>query len=1223
MNNIITFYSYKGGVGRSMSLANVSILLNKWGYRVLIVDWDLEAPGLEHFFRDFIDLEIIKNKIGIINLLNDSRKYSWQDAVITISVDSSKTPIHFISSGLRDESYFKKVRDFSVDDFYETGGGIIIENLRDEWKKYYDFILIDSRTGITEIGGICTVQLPDKIVLLFTATEQGFEGTLDIAKRATKAQQKLPFDRQKLLFIPIPTKFDVQAEYKLSQHWLDIFAKDLLDIYKIWLPILVNPRDFLEKTKIPYVSYFSFGEKLPVIEQGTNDPTGLGYAYENLAALIASDLEQVESLIFNRDRFIEKVQIDNVLIDRLQKAKKSNTTVLDLSYLELTEIPSDISKLIQLTELNLSGNQLADIKGLEQLTQLTELNLGKNQLTKIKDLKHLTHLTKLDLSDNQLADIKGLEQLTQLTQLDLSDNRLADIKGLEQLNKLVELNLSGNQLVEITGVKNLTQITQLRLSSNRLTDIKGLEQLSQLTQLDLSGNQLTEIPEYLLTLGQPIYWKTNYGEKGIYVETNPFTNPPLEIIIRGNQAVEEYFNQRKKSGTHLLNEAKIILLGDARSGKTTFVNRLLSKNMPTETDQTKGVDIVIGEYNFPIANGGNFKINIWDFAGQEKYKPMDQLFYTDSTLYVMVAEAGNNTTDYDDWFQTVAVFGEGSPLIMVLNEFKEGSGMSSFDSTYWKKQFPDVLKEVFTVNLATKQNFSNVEECIQSLVQTLPHTKYLFPSNWAAIRSILNERRNEQYITLKEYLEICKDNDLPERESALILSSVLHKIGVCLHYQKSELLKQFIILKNEWATDAVYKILDDKIVAEQKCGFFDHSDMERIWDSDEYFDMRPHLLELMKQLKLAYQLPGKEEFVTPPLLPLSKPEGFLWPEFDSLEIYIVYDFLPKALLTQFIVTRHADIAESRTMVWRHGVILEWKNEALAEVSKTKLQGRNAFQVRTQGNNRKGMMTVILKTFRDLHAEYKGIKYKEKVPCTCEGCITGKNKQHYFDFDNLNFRLENGRYEVECDQSLKPVNIIELLENTFDFEQFKEGSTLQLKEKVFRESYTHIRVLNLFLVSSNELRDEREKIEQVLSRKNKSLRKQGFLIDLLIWEDDQHIDKSVHSQDDYNIKIKQCDLFVMLFYSKVGKYSFEEFEIAISLFKNKGIPRICVFQKDIDLPKKLSKTDADSRFAFLERLQKIEHFPIPFGNPDKLINELEDCIDKLLLDEDFVKGLKVE
>jgi MinD-like ATPase involved in chromosome partitioning or flagellar assembly len=48
---IVTFYSYKGGVGRSFCLANIGTLLANWGYQVLCVDWDLEAPGLHHYFQ--------------------------------------------------------------------------------------------------------------------------------------------------------------------------------------------------------------------------------------------------------------------------------------------------------------------------------------------------------------------------------------------------------------------------------------------------------------------------------------------------------------------------------------------------------------------------------------------------------------------------------------------------------------------------------------------------------------------------------------------------------------------------------------------------------------------------------------------------------------------------------------------------------------------------------------------------------------------------------------------------------------------------------------------------------------------------------------------------------------------------------------------------------------------------------------------------------------------
>ncbi|GAA0881260.1 hypothetical protein GCM10009119_42300 [Algoriphagus jejuensis] len=92
------------------------------------------------------------------------------------------------------------------------------------------------------------------------------------------------------------------------------------------------------------------------------------------------------------------------------------------------------------------------------------------------------------------------------------------------------------------------------------------------------------------------------------------------------------------------------------------------------------------------------------------------------------------------------------------------------------------------------------------------------------------------------------------------------------------------------------------------------------------------------------------------------------------------------------------------------------------------------------------------------------------------------------------------------------------------------------------------MLKLFLASSNELVSEREEIERVLSRKNKSLREKGFLIELTIWEDARFIGKSLRSQANYNLEIEQCPLFAMLFYSKVGKYFLQEFALAKSLFE---------------------------------------------------------------------------
>jgi len=84
MSRIITFYSYKGGVGRTFSLANIAVLLSKRGKLVLLIDWDLEAPGLLRYFKPFLPKKSTSQK-GLIHLLNKAAEQpntEWQPYVI-------------------------------------------------------------------------------------------------------------------------------------------------------------------------------------------------------------------------------------------------------------------------------------------------------------------------------------------------------------------------------------------------------------------------------------------------------------------------------------------------------------------------------------------------------------------------------------------------------------------------------------------------------------------------------------------------------------------------------------------------------------------------------------------------------------------------------------------------------------------------------------------------------------------------------------------------------------------------------------------------------------------------------------------------------------------------------------------------------------------------------------------------------------------------------------
>ncbi len=295
---VYTFYSYKGGVGRSMALANCATLLAKWGHKVLIVDWDLEAPGLERFFSKVpgVDISMTRTlKAGMIDLIEACGRntpFSWRDCTIEIPIANGSSKLDLITAGRSGSDYSAKLHALDFPRlFSESNLGTYIESLRDEWTAAYDFVLVDSRTGVTDIGGICTVHLADVLILLFTTTISSISGILDIVERAKAARAKLPIDRAALVTVPVPARDESRTEYQQSQKWKEITATLFKDLYEDWLPASATAEEAVDVLRIPYIPYWSFGERLPVIEEGTRDPSSLGHAYEVLASLLSSRLD--------------------------------------------------------------------------------------------------------------------------------------------------------------------------------------------------------------------------------------------------------------------------------------------------------------------------------------------------------------------------------------------------------------------------------------------------------------------------------------------------------------------------------------------------------------------------------------------------------------------------------------------------------------------------------------------------------------------------------------------------------------------------------------------------------------------------------------------------------------------------------------------------------------------------------------------------------------------
>jgi tetratricopeptide (TPR) repeat protein len=239
-----TFYSYKGGVGRTMAVMNTAYRLIAKHKTVFLMDFDLEAPGMDSFFPgQNRDCPGIVEYISAY--LDRGEVPSLRDFVVEIPLtDSGPARLFCMRAGRRDANYQTLLARLNWKDFYARSDGFLfVENLKGAIEADYapDYLLVDSRTGFTDVSGICTLQLPNLVILMFALNEQNLEGTKTIYGSITHNKLNRPIETR-LIASPVP---DVQEFADLKEKRL-LRAKDSLG----------KPVDLI----LPYAGFVAFQE---------------------------------------------------------------------------------------------------------------------------------------------------------------------------------------------------------------------------------------------------------------------------------------------------------------------------------------------------------------------------------------------------------------------------------------------------------------------------------------------------------------------------------------------------------------------------------------------------------------------------------------------------------------------------------------------------------------------------------------------------------------------------------------------------------------------------------------------------------------------------------------------------------------------------------------------------------------------------------------------------
>ena len=917
-----------------------------------------------------------------------------------------------------------------------------------------------------------------------------------------------------------------------------------------------------------------------------------------------SDLNPLTALVGLQTLQVSSTQV-NDLTPLTNLVGLKTLTVWGVQINDLTPL----SGLVGMQMLQLINTQVNDLKPLTSLVGLKTLILWDAPVADIAPIAHLVGLKSLQLSGVQINDLRPLAGLASLETLAISGGHVTDLVPLSGLVGLQTLHISGEEFSNLEPLAGLVGMQTLHISGTQVRDLSPLAGLVELTLLNLSNTRVTDLSplQFLISQGRTVRWSSEFWkEDGIYVENCPLLNPPVEIVHQGNEAILNYFRERAAGELDHLYEAKMLILGEGGAGKTSLLRRLYKPEqaLPAENETTKGIDIY--RHDFILKNGRTFRLNVWDFGGQEIYHATHQFFLTRRSLYLLLDDTRKDNKSVSDpgfktWLDLIDTFGAHSPVLIFQNE--KGGRSKEIDLRGIRGQY-DNVKGSYRGNLEFDGAADQLRESIELFASHLSHIGEELPASWIKVRADIETLSGyAPHIGQQEYFDIYAKYLPFDRTKALHLSRYLHDLGVFLHFQDDPLLARTVILQNTWATEAVYRMLDDESV-KAKSGRFDKSDCKRVWLDSNYADMHPELLALMVNFELCYELPNSESqtWLAPQLLSPVKPAALVdWAQPEDLVLRYRYAFLPKGIIGRLMVRLHRFVhdAEMATVT-----CVQFERETTVVLAELLASG-NEIELRARGPERKGLLSVVAAELDAINSAFAGLRDKvgKWIPCNCLKC--GKTLLPYlFEEKALRKRAEDKRLQVECPESYDAMAVLALLDG-IRVDQLPSWS----KEE---KQIAPPRTIKIFLASSAELLQDRDGFDLYLRQQNDHYRKQGVYLEIVRWENFLDAMSDTRLQDEYNEKVRGCDVFVSLFFTKAGKFTDEEFEVAYGQFKANKRPRIYTYFKAGQVNvNSLRSDDFTSLCTFKEKLKALGHYPTSYDNIEHLKLQFSEQIRRLL------------
>lgn len=746
----------------------------------------------------------------------------------------------------------------------------------------------------------------------------------------------------------------------------------------------------------------------------------------DIAELDVHNLTSLKTLAILDNSALQEIQ-------GLQHLRQLETLILQRTPVRRFVIPAPLAKL---QKLNMSYNyQLEEIDGLENLPALEHLNLNLAPVSKIHISAPLHKVTCIEAAFSSVDNLNFLHMTPHVKELWLGRKSTTDLSVVQvasELHTLALLDVPEFSLDDMCLPDSLEELYILNSTFSILPE--SIKRLPNLKYLDLVDVKMERLPDWLPELGLTIGRSPAFG---INLSNAAVEGIDMSIFDQSQDMIQQWFEERKSGGAKPLNELKVVFLGDGGAGKSRTIARLLLDGANTEDfPNVSTPGIVIQDRDYDLGDR-TVKVHFWDFGGQDILHSMHRMFLTERTLYVVMLNVrdGTQTERGRYWLHNIRSFAKGAPVLIVLNQIDTNRN-ASVNQPDLRSMYPE-LTEVIAMSALEDDAASVQDNLIAALkrqIGAFPTLESPFLPAWSRLKDALGDME-DYYINGDAFAKLCAECGVEDDETIrLALLKWFSDLGVSFHYNSSAKLRDYVILRPDWITNAIYTIIFNKS-KQVKNGLISHEAIYELLSSDSREIRRAipemtyqprevdYVLDVVRKFRLSFRVGDDSEFIPMLCQADSLPVAAEY-EADphTLEFRMEYEYLPNNVLHRLMVDLRRDLDTSQ--VWLTGALFRQTSNGLSAVVKTE---GDILRIFVRGDDPLHRPHTYLNTIRDA----LGAIHRDMGLAEPESFIVYKKdgRSEEFLYDSLQGSLDSGLTSIYSRVMRRAIPILDILDQS--------------------------------------------------------------------------------------------------------------------------------------------------------------------------------------------------